>query len=235
MHAKCTSAGIPFLTQHLGRRNFTDDQRSYWIGKQLEYQKKGVGGPRYQNDTLLPKTRQTIAKQHHVGEATVERNARFAHNVDAIAASAAGDEARAGFPPPVLVVHPWRSGAPLSTSAAGAAVGAGCRLPSTSPRRRALTGTPGPRLRSRRRLARSRSCPGYGVAPRAPTSLPPHLSSPPFAGAVLRFPISALVMSRRNWRSEKFRARKTAEAQFVCSRTRKNAGQFTENANRTLC
>jgi hypothetical protein len=67
------------------------------MGKQLEYQKKAVGvrgkEKLYQNDTTSTSTRQTIAQQHRVGEATVARNMRFARNVDAIAA-AAGEDAR---------------------------------------------------------------------------------------------------------------------------------------------
>jgi hypothetical protein len=82
------------------------------MGKQLEYQKKsakrdGQGryatdAPSYQNGTSVTSdekayqrgtvyTRQTIAKQHGVGEQTVERNARFARNVDIIAAADVGE------------------------------------------------------------------------------------------------------------------------------------------------
>lgn len=80
----------------LGRRNLTDEQKTYLIGKQLEAQKKTSGwngGNQYttllhQNDVEAgrPKrygTAARIAKEHGVGEQTVVRAEKFSKGVDA--------------------------------------------------------------------------------------------------------------------------------------------------------
>jgi hypothetical protein len=100
------AAKLWMVNEHLGRRNFTDEQRAYWIGKQYEWEKQaphrpeGKGG---QNDHLNgkkdsaksdhAKTRKKVAKQHHVDESTIRRDAKFARAVDIIAC-AVGDAAK---------------------------------------------------------------------------------------------------------------------------------------------
>jgi protein gp37 len=87
------AAHLWMVNEHLGRRNFTDEQKSYWRGKQYEWGKQKHGGDRASGQNAHLKTSQQIAKQHHVDESTIRRNAKFAQNVDAIA-SAAGDDAK---------------------------------------------------------------------------------------------------------------------------------------------
>jgi hypothetical protein len=86
------AAKLWMVNEHLGRRNFTDDQKRYWVGKHLEMQKQQHGGQvRGSGQNGHSKTRQSVAKQHHVGERTVERNAKFARAVDTIAAKVGED------------------------------------------------------------------------------------------------------------------------------------------------
>ena len=87
---------IPFLIPRppLRRRNFTDEQKSYWRFRQHELEKKEPHRPEgkgCQNGTL--KTAQRIAQQHHVSETTIHRDVKFGRAVDAIA-DAAGDDAK---------------------------------------------------------------------------------------------------------------------------------------------
>lgn len=82
--------------KQLGRRNLTDEQRTYMIGKMYEARKKSVGehvGNQYtkmeslQNDDIpngSAKTARTIAKELGVGRSTVERSERFAKGVDTL-------------------------------------------------------------------------------------------------------------------------------------------------------
>lgn len=73
-------------SNQLGRRNLTDAQRAYLLGKQYEAQKMAAGGDRKssrQNDDLKGlKTKDIIAKEHHVGGSTVERAEHFAKGLD---------------------------------------------------------------------------------------------------------------------------------------------------------
>ena len=49
------AAKLCIVNEHLRRRNFTEEQKSYWMGKQLEYQKKPAHRPEgkgCQNGTL---------------------------------------------------------------------------------------------------------------------------------------------------------------------------------------
>lgn len=78
----------------LGRRNLTDEQKSYLIGKQYEAQKMTVGAPAenenakkqlHQSDVIEKKrsgTAANIAKEHGIGEVTVLRSEKFAKGVD---------------------------------------------------------------------------------------------------------------------------------------------------------
>lgn len=73
----------------LGRRNVTDEQKTYLIGKQLEAQKLTIGAPinnenakkqLHQNDVVEKKrygTAARIAEEHGVGEQTVKRAEHF--------------------------------------------------------------------------------------------------------------------------------------------------------------
>lgn len=78
----------------LGRRNLTDEQRTYMIGKMYEARKKSIGAPignsnaEKQSDQSghveKPKTRKALADELGVGEGTVQRAEKFKDGVDAI-------------------------------------------------------------------------------------------------------------------------------------------------------
>ena len=71
----------------LGRKNLTDAQKTYLIGRQYEAQKMTVGGDRKskaQNGLLIKgDTAETIAKEHNIGRNTVKRAEKFVKGVDA--------------------------------------------------------------------------------------------------------------------------------------------------------
>ena len=71
----------------LGRRNLTDAQKTYLIGRQYEAQKMTVGGDRKskaQNGLLIKgDTAETIAKEHNIGRNTVKRAEKFVKGVNA--------------------------------------------------------------------------------------------------------------------------------------------------------
>lgn len=72
----------------LGRRNLTDEQRTYMIGKMYEARKKSHGGDRKSSDQsghlIKPKTRKAMAKELGVGEGTVQRAEHFKDGIDAL-------------------------------------------------------------------------------------------------------------------------------------------------------
>lgn len=75
--------------KQLGRRNLSDEQKTYLLGKLYEARKNSLGGDRKsnrQNDDLKPqgKTSIIIAKEQGVGQKTVERAEHFAKGLDAI-------------------------------------------------------------------------------------------------------------------------------------------------------
>lgn len=80
------------ISNQLGRRNLNPSQIAYLRGKRYETEKKistdnlkiGNIPPMYQIDTSAktPRTRDLLAKEYGVGEATITRNARFAQVVD---------------------------------------------------------------------------------------------------------------------------------------------------------
>lgn len=86
------------VTNQLARRNLTDEQRAYFIGKQYLVRKKKQGGDHSgasdHFDHLLPKTAEIVAKENHVSAPTVRRNARFADAVDAHEAKKPGAKER---------------------------------------------------------------------------------------------------------------------------------------------
>jgi len=109
----CTRLRIPFHTKtlsfidrrgardwiimnQLGRRNLTEEQRSYLRGKRHSEEKGTRGGNRTkgakcQSDTLL--VRERLAQEYKVAPSTIVRDAKFAEAVDMIAAEN-GPEAR---------------------------------------------------------------------------------------------------------------------------------------------
>ena len=80
------AAKLWMIEHQLGQRNLNNDQRTYWIGKHYELEKKLHGGDRKSSDQNGHlKTRKQVAEQHKVGEATVQRDSQFARAVDTIA------------------------------------------------------------------------------------------------------------------------------------------------------
>lgn len=103
-HRICTQLGIEFKTKaievkdrndainwiiakQLGRRNLTDEQKSYLRGKRHCVENAGLCRiPVHQNDgQLRGKTSQRLAEEYGVSSATIERDARFAKAVDKLA------------------------------------------------------------------------------------------------------------------------------------------------------
>jgi N6-adenosine-specific RNA methylase IME4 len=73
------------LANQLGRRNLTDEQRTYYIGARYELEKNLHGGDRKSShhfDDL--KTKDKIADDLSIGSATVERAAKYKQSVDTI-------------------------------------------------------------------------------------------------------------------------------------------------------
>lgn len=71
----------------LGRRNLTDAQKTYLIGRQYEAQKMTQGGDRKsssQNENLKnARTSELVAKEHRMRKRSVLRAAKFSKGVDA--------------------------------------------------------------------------------------------------------------------------------------------------------
>lgn len=95
----------------MGRRNLTDEQKTYLIGKEYEAQKQtqgatdGFRGNQHkkvvsgQNDALPEsgqKTRDVVARVHGIGSKSVERAEHFAKGLDA------ADEISLGFRESIL-------------------------------------------------------------------------------------------------------------------------------------
>jgi len=80
------------INNQLGKRNITEEQKSYLRGKRYEAEKKNIGGTganqykeqSYQNDNSA-KTAELLAKEYNVGTATIIRDEQFAKGVDIIA------------------------------------------------------------------------------------------------------------------------------------------------------
>lgn len=81
------------MKKQLGRRNLTDAQKTYLIGRQYEAQKMTKGAPQgnsnakkqlAQNGPFVKgDTAETIAREHNIGRNTVKRAEKFAKGVDA--------------------------------------------------------------------------------------------------------------------------------------------------------
>lgn len=74
----------------LGRRNLTDEQKTYLIGKQYEALKMTAGGDRRsdkfssnQNGHLKMRTKEIVAKEHGIGSTSVQRAGEFSSGLDA--------------------------------------------------------------------------------------------------------------------------------------------------------
>lgn len=100
----CKKHGLPFTAEYrsfpdrdavlawmeddqLNKRNLTDEERAYYIGRQYNREKKKHGGslPADQVATVatsFQKTAEVVAKKHGVSPRTVAANARFADAVD---------------------------------------------------------------------------------------------------------------------------------------------------------
>ena len=88
------AAKLWIIRENRGRRNFTEEQNTYFLGLEHELEKKLEHRPANNGVTLTPlRTRERLAKRNHVGTKTVQRAAKFTNAVDAIAA-AAGNEAK---------------------------------------------------------------------------------------------------------------------------------------------
>ena len=84
------------IANQLGRRNLTPDQMSYFRGKHYDLQKqqgKRTDLTSAHFDQKFHTTAAQLAQQHKVSEATIRRDAAYAHSVDTIA-EIAGPEAR---------------------------------------------------------------------------------------------------------------------------------------------
>lgn len=89
-------AAVVWICQNqLGKRNLTDEQKTYLIGKEYEAQKKTQGGDREmgrddsgrftaggQSGHLPKKTRDIVAERHGIGSKSVERAEHFSQGLD---------------------------------------------------------------------------------------------------------------------------------------------------------
>ncbi len=69
------------INNQLGRRNITDGQKKYLIGKRYENEKQRHGGSREQNVPLI-KTSEKLAEEFGISHIQVKRNEEFAKGVD---------------------------------------------------------------------------------------------------------------------------------------------------------
>lgn len=87
-------AAIAWMCRNqLGRRNLTNEQKTYLIGKQYEAQKmtqgtnnqyvKAKSESHHFGDFQSGKTKDIIAREHGIGSTSVERAEQFAHGLDA--------------------------------------------------------------------------------------------------------------------------------------------------------
>lgn len=96
---ECREDAIIWICQHQrGRRNATQEQLDYMLGKEYEATKKRQGGDRkssHQSDDLIGgRTAARVADAHNVGQSTVERSGNFAKAVDRIGEVTPGAKAK---------------------------------------------------------------------------------------------------------------------------------------------
>lgn len=74
------------IDNQLARRNLTDSQRRYYIGKRYEEENLGHGGDRKSsgNNFHLNKTSESLAKENNISERTVRNNANYSKAIDRI-------------------------------------------------------------------------------------------------------------------------------------------------------
>lgn len=77
------------VDNQLARRNLTESQKAYFIGKKYLQEKKTVGNPKLQfpHSEGIGETAEKVAKSNKVSRQTVERNATFTEAVDTVAGS----------------------------------------------------------------------------------------------------------------------------------------------------
>ena len=73
------------VNHQLGRRNLTDAQRTYYMGKEYLLKRKAEGRPGKlgQNDQVSGPTREKLAEKHDVSPRTIQRAAEFTEALDA--------------------------------------------------------------------------------------------------------------------------------------------------------
>lgn len=85
------------VANQLGRRNLTEEQKSYLRGKRYQAEKQSQGGDRASGQNVhLPKTAEKLAEEYDVDEKTIRRDEAFAEAVDTIA-EVQGPEAKAAI------------------------------------------------------------------------------------------------------------------------------------------
>lgn len=80
-------AKIWMINNQLGRRNISEEQKSYLRGKRYEAEKKKHGGDREssaQNEHLQKRTSDLLAEEYNVSRETIKRDEKFAKGVDAV-------------------------------------------------------------------------------------------------------------------------------------------------------
>jgi hypothetical protein len=109
-YAICTEQNIAFTTQvvwlksreeainwiianQLGRRNLTEEQKSYLRGKRYQSEKQQEGRPKklHQNDIVSQTTHERLAQEYHVSPMTIARDGQFATALDTLEAQVRQD------------------------------------------------------------------------------------------------------------------------------------------------
>jgi len=78
------------ISNQLGRRNLSEEQKEYLRGRRYHAEKKTEGRPekRDHNDPVYPeRTSEKLAKEYNVSPATIKRDAKFSEAVDKIDAN----------------------------------------------------------------------------------------------------------------------------------------------------
>ncbi len=87
------------MQNQLGRRNLTDNQRAYLLGKLYEARKRCDGRPEKRDNSchVSGRTRASIAEETNVSEGTIQNATQFARSVDAL------DEIAPGYKQATLI------------------------------------------------------------------------------------------------------------------------------------
>jgi protein gp37 len=83
--ADVNAAKLWMLRNNKGRRNLTDEQKSYYRGKEYELEKLREGRPNGKLPQRAVDTSRRLAQKHNVNHATIDRDAKFARSIDTIA------------------------------------------------------------------------------------------------------------------------------------------------------